>query len=135
MDVIQYMLSKKAIAESISHLGDVFTVKGNKSSFDELPMSGNKNGDIYLVGPNENGSFNKYYWSGNEQWETMGITSSNTTEEINEITLYVGPNGIGTIENPAEGTILYKIKEDNASKYVTQEELNEWKEDHDLVIF
>ena len=61
MDIITYALCKKAIQKSIETLGDIFTLKGNVSSISELPSSGNEPGDIYLVGPAQDGSYDEYY--------------------------------------------------------------------------
>lgn len=61
MDLIVYALCKKLITQAISSLGEVFSLKGNLSSVDELPASGNSSGDIYLVGPKTDGSYDEYY--------------------------------------------------------------------------
>ena len=58
MDIITYALCKKLIANSIAALGDVFDIKGTVATKEDLPMSGNKNGDVYLVGPQKDGSYN-----------------------------------------------------------------------------
>lgn len=65
MDLIVYALCKKLIANSISSLGEVFSLKGNLSSVDDLPTEGNSGGDLYLVGPNTDGSYDEYYWTDN----------------------------------------------------------------------
>lgn len=61
MDIITYALCKKLIANSISALGDVFEIKGTVETKEELPTTGNKNGDIYLVGPQSDGSYDEYF--------------------------------------------------------------------------
>ena len=61
MDVVVYALCKKLIADSISSIGNVFTLQGTLLSENDLPMSGNKSGDLYLVGPMSDGSFDEYY--------------------------------------------------------------------------
>jgi hypothetical protein len=61
MDLIVYALCKKLISKSIESLGDVFSIKGTLASKDDLPTSGNKSGDLYLVGPNLDGSYNEYF--------------------------------------------------------------------------
>ena len=61
MDIVTYALCKKLIKTSIEALGDVFSLKGNVASTSQLPSTGNKAGDIYLVGPNQQGSYDEYY--------------------------------------------------------------------------
>lgn len=108
MDIVTYALCKKIIKNAIDNLGDVFTLKGNVASIDNLPQSGNNPGDIYLVGPKSDDSYDEYYWTSNNTWEIMGATI-NFEGIINEEILYAGEEGTGTIENPAEDTILYVV--------------------------
>ena len=61
MDLITYALCRKLIKRSIESLGDIFTLKGNVDSVESLPSTGNHPGDIYLVGPNQDGSYDEYY--------------------------------------------------------------------------
>ena len=110
MDIITYALCKKLIANSIAALGDVFDIKGTVATKEDLPMSGNKNGDVYLVGPQKDGSYNEYFWSSFEQWESMGSTATNLDGAVTEEKLYKGEDKTGTITEPAEGTILYEFK-------------------------
>lgn len=106
MDLITYALCRKLIKRSIESLGDIFTLKGNVDSVQSLPSTGNKAGDIYLVGPHQDGSYDEYYWTSNNNWEIMGSTGPGFDGVITEETMYKGEDGTGTIENPAEGTIL-----------------------------
>ena len=106
MDLITYALCRKLIKRSIESLGDIFTLKGNVDSVQSLPSTGNKAGDIYLVGPNQDGSYDEYYWTSDGEWEIMGSTGPGFDGVITEEAMYKGEDGTGTIENPAEGTIL-----------------------------
>lgn len=108
MDLITYALCRKLIKRSIESLGDIFTLKGNVDSVESLPSTGNHPGDIYLVGPNQDGSYDEYYWTSNNEWEVMG-TTENLDGVITETTLYKGEDGTGTVEEPAEDTILYIV--------------------------
>ena len=63
MDIIQFALAKKLVHDAISQLGSVFNLKGTVASVNQLPSSGNKTGDVYLVGPQENDSYDEYYYS------------------------------------------------------------------------
>ena len=59
MDIVTYALCKKS---SPSGDGKVFSIKGEVPSIDDLPTSGNTNGDVYLVGPDSQGSYDEYFW-------------------------------------------------------------------------
>lgn len=76
MDIVTYALCKKMIASKTNT--DSFKIKGSVSSIDNLPSSGNSNGDMYIVGPNVDGSYNEYYWLENaNKWELLGGTATN----------------------------------------------------------
>lgn len=62
------------IQTAISALGNVFRLKDKVSSIDALPSSGNKTGDIYLVGDESATAYNEYYWTGTF-WDYMGVTT------------------------------------------------------------
>lgn len=116
MDLITYALCRKLIKRAIESLGDVFTLKGNVDSVESLPATGNNPGDIYLVGPNQDSSYDEYYWTSDGEWEVMGSTIGGLDGVITETTLYKGEDGTGTVEDPAEGTILYIVN--NAAKTI-----------------
>ncbi len=61
MDIITLALCKNYIKSSIEALGDVFEVKGKVDSVNQLPQTGNKNGDVWLVGPQADGSYDEYF--------------------------------------------------------------------------
>lgn len=109
MDLITYALCRKLIKRSIESLGDIFTLKGNVDSVENLPSTGNKTGDVYLVGPDLEGSYDEYYWTSENEWEIMGTTGPGFEHAITEETMYKGTDGTGTIENPAQDTIMYVI--------------------------
>ena len=109
MDLITYALCRKLIKRSIESLGDVFTLKGNVDSVGNLPSTGNKTGDVYLVGPDLEGSYDEYYWTSENEWEIMGTTGPGFEHAISEEAMYKGTDGTGTIENPAQDTIMYVI--------------------------
>ena len=76
MDIVTYALCKKMIASKTN--ADSFKIKGSVSSIDNLPSSGNSNGDMYIVGPNIDGSYSEYYWLENaNKWELLGGTATN----------------------------------------------------------
>lgn len=126
MDVVVYALCKKLIADSISSIGNVFTLQGTLLSENDLPMSGNKSGDLYLVGPMSDGSFDEYYWRDPGVWEFMGSTVSNVSGYISKNTLYAGDNNTGTIENPAEGTILAIVNSQNRINFLSKDNIDEY---------
>ena len=61
MDITTFALCKKVIAEAIRDLGQVFTIRGEVTNVNLCPMSGNKAGDVYLVGPKADHSYDEYY--------------------------------------------------------------------------
>ena len=126
MDVVVYALCKKLIADSISSIGNVFTLQGTLLSENDLPMSGNKSGDLYLVGPMSDGSFDEYYWRDPGVWEFMGSTVSNVSGYISKNTLYAGDNNTGTIESPAEGTILAIVNSQNRINFLSKDNIDEY---------
>lgn len=65
MDIITYALCKKLVSDA-SSMGAVFSIKGQVPTVDDLPASGNKAGDLYLVGPKGDGSYDEYYYTANE---------------------------------------------------------------------
>lgn len=108
MDIITYVLCKKLIENAMSSVGSAFEFKGVLTNVSDLPQSGNTNGDIYLVGPNSEGSYEQYVWLENENsWKSIGSTSSgNAGNYITEEELYKGLDGTGTIDAPAADTIM-----------------------------
>ena len=64
-----------AISDAISALGTLFKFKGRVDSVDALPSSGNKQGDVYLVGAADATEFQEYYWTGT-LWDYMGKTGN-----------------------------------------------------------
>ena len=63
MDIIQFALAKKLVQDAVSQLGSVFNLRGTVASVNQLPQSGNKTGDVYLVGPQTDDSYDEYYYS------------------------------------------------------------------------
>lgn len=92
--------------EAIAGLGNVFTLKGSKTTIDELPTADNKQGDIYIVGTSA--PFDEYYWDGT-QWELMGTTATDISGVVTKEALYEGTDGTGTVVAPANGTIIKSI--------------------------
>lgn len=69
-----------AIADKISELGNILVFKGVVATKEELPLFGNKKGDVYFVGPNEDGESEEYVWKSDSStgtltdWEMFGTT-------------------------------------------------------------
>ena len=118
-------MCKKLISQSISTIGNIFTLKGNVPSYADLPTTANQ-GDIYLVGPMEDGSFDEYYWRDPGVWELMGSTAANMGGYITINSLYAGENGAGTPENPAEGTILAIVNSQNRLNFLAKDNIEEY---------
>ena len=127
MDVVTLALCRKLVSDAVTSIGDVFTLQGSVSSFDELPSDASM-GDIYLVGPLSDGSYDEYYLTADGNWEMMGSTTSIAEGVLTEATLYAGEDGSGTIDNPAEDTILYQFLT-LTEIYATETEIDELFED------
>ena len=106
MDIIQFALARKLVHDAVSQLGSVFNLKGTVASVNQLPSSGNKTGDVYLVGPQENDSYDEYYYSASGSWELLGSTIPDMSKYVTKESLYAGAAGTGTTSEPAAGTIL-----------------------------
>ncbi|MBO7079697.1 MAG: hypothetical protein J6W64_07820 [Bacilli bacterium] len=61
MDVVVYALCKKMVSTAVSQIGNVFRIKGKVPSFSDLPAEGNQVGDVYLIGPKIDDSYDEYY--------------------------------------------------------------------------
>lgn len=100
------------VDKSLESLGNVFTVKGIVSSTSDLPQELNTVGDVYLVGPTEDGGYAEYIWIETSKWEFIGTTTSTeVTGGVSEQELYAGSDNTGTPATPAEGTVLYAFDE------------------------
>lgn len=105
MDIVTYALCKNS---SPSEDGKVFNIKGEVPSKDDLPTSGNTNGDVYLVGPQKDGSYDEYFWIDKDnKWEFMGSAT-------------------GDLAN-------YLKKDEAAQEYSTKAEVEQIQEDNQLV--
>ena len=100
------------VDQSLESLGGIFTIRGVIDTIDNLPTELNTVGDVYLVGPNEDGGYSEYVWIDTNKWELIGTTTSTeVTGGVSEQELYAGSDNTGTPENPAEGTVLYAFSE------------------------
>ena len=64
-----------AISEAIGNLGTLFRFKGRVDTINDLPVSDNQQGDVYLVGAEGVNEFAEYYWTGTF-FDYMGKTTS-----------------------------------------------------------
>lgn len=64
-----------AISEAIGNLGTLFRFKGRVDTVNDLPVSDNQQGDVYLVGAESASEFAEYYWTGTF-FDYMGKTTS-----------------------------------------------------------
>lgn len=61
--------------EILSRLGTAIKIKGRVDSVGDLPLSGNLDGDAYLVGEEGLDSYPEYYWY-KDHWEFLGTTGT-----------------------------------------------------------
>lgn len=67
--------TKKFVDDSVAALGAVFTFKGTKATTSELPLTGNKQGDVWLVSADNS----EYVWTSSSatgtasDWEKLGV--------------------------------------------------------------
>lgn len=80
--------TSKAVKNAISALGSVFTFKGVKATYAQLPTSGNKNGDVWQVtteGTTSAGidfeANTEFYWDGST-WEILGMNEVDMSQYI-----------------------------------------------------
>lgn len=105
------VINNNSGSSSSSEDTSAFHLKGTISSIDNLPESGQKSGDVFIVGPLDDGSYEEWYWSMNNAWELMGKSLPDLSVFVSTEELYAGLNGTGTVEEPAEDTILAQINE------------------------
>ena len=66
--------SETRCEEILSRLGTAIKIKGRVESFSDLPLSGNLDGDTYLVGKDGLDSYPEYYWY-EDHWEFLGTSN------------------------------------------------------------
>ena len=59
----------------LQRMGTVIKIKGRVDTLEDLPTSGNLDGDAYLVGPAGADSYPEYFWY-LDHWEFMGTTAT-----------------------------------------------------------
>lgn len=67
--------SETRCEEILSRLGTAIKIKGRVDSLDDLPLSGNLDGDAYLVGQEGLNSYPEYYWY-QDHWEFLGTSET-----------------------------------------------------------
>ena len=99
------------IEYNITKLGTVFHFNTDIRRVDtvnDLPSNADI-ATIIMVGSEDALEYDEYFYSPNGKWELMGTCKTSldgiTTDEV----LFAGNKGLGTIEEPVEGTILYNV--------------------------
>lgn len=111
MDIITYVLCKRMI-ENIGPSSGVFHIQGTVEKIDDLPIEGNQGGDIYLVGPKEDESYDEYFWlEGQEKWEMMGTTNIDLSEYMKKGALFKIVNELPT-GNDIDPDVIYLMKQE-----------------------
>ena len=89
-------VSKSYLEGKISALGSVLTFKGTKATTSQLPSTGNKTGDVWIVTADNS----EYVWTGSA-WEKLG-----TTVDLSGYATLASPafTGVPTAPTAASGT-------------------------------
>ena len=66
--------SENRCEDIFERLGTVIKIKGRVDTFEELPTTGNLDGDAYLVGVAGLTSYSEYYWF-SDHWEFLGTST------------------------------------------------------------
>ncbi len=66
--------SENRCEDIFERLGTVIKIKGRVDTFEELPTTGNLDGDAYLVGATGLTSYPEYYWF-SDHWEFLGTST------------------------------------------------------------
>lgn len=103
------------ITNSIKGLGSVMRIVARVDDLNALnAVESPRVGDLYLVGAAGAPEFAEYVRTSSDTWEYMGVTGANIDGYIDEYNLYKGGTssepGIGTPDEPAEGTVLSDFK-------------------------
>lgn len=117
MDIVTYALCKKMIDEMdpVSG-GDAFHIQGTVESIEELPSSGNQGGDIYLVGPHDDGSYDEYFWlEGQLKWEMMGTTNIDLSEYMKKGSLFKIVNELPTGDD-IDPDVVYLVENEGGQE-------------------
>lgn len=65
--------SETRCEEILSRLGTAIKIKGRVNGLDDLPLSGNLDGDAYLIGEEGLDNYPEYYWY-KDHWEFLGTS-------------------------------------------------------------
>ena len=85
-----------AIGTAISGLGKVLNYKGTKSATSNLPTSGNKEGDVWIVTADNS----EHVWNGSA-WEKLGTTT--------DLSGYMDKDGVSVTRSLTTGTKIGTI--------------------------
>ena len=98
------------IGQAIANLGTIITIKGRVDTKDLLPDAETaKPGNVYLVGAADAVECEEYLYTEDGKWEFVGVTSPSLEGYVTETSLFKGADGNGTMDAPAEGTIMYSV--------------------------
>lgn len=69
------IMSQKAVTDALTSLGHLFTLKGFANSKDDLPLTDNKVGYVYIITDpdNPNADAEEYVWTDRNEWERLGV--------------------------------------------------------------
>ena len=89
--------SAEKAEEALRKIGTPITVLGRVDTVDDLPKEGNKNGDMYFVGPEDSDDKAEYVWI-DTSWEYLGqvVATNPATEETEGTVRYATQTEVNT---------------------------------------
>lgn len=104
----------KQITNALKNLGSALRVLGRVDDVGALSsIESPQIGDVYLVGAAGEPPFDMFYYTPSGTWEFLDSTSISVDSMVTAYDLYKGGDsdnpGSGTIQSPADGTILRPI--------------------------
>lgn len=106
-DLLVRNWTKEYVNDKVAAIGIPLTIKGRKDTFAEVQaLTDMKAGDVWIVGAEADIEKVEYVYTTENVWELLGTTAVSLEGYVNETALYKGAEGLGTVETPADGTIL-----------------------------
>lgn len=77
--------SVKDVSDRVDILGKIGTIRGRKLTYEDLPETDNKEGDIWLVGEENAADSKEYIWTTEHKWELLGTDITALKTQIDDL--------------------------------------------------